>query len=84
MTAPRIGALDPYEKIRAELIQIGNRHPGARRELDDIEAMVAKLAHQHDDATEAQLLERERRGWDNGYSAGMDKLPGDRQRYPRP
>jgi hypothetical protein len=79
-----MGASDPYERIRAELIQVGNRHPSARRDLDDISRMVARLAHAHDDTLDQQLVEAERRGWDKGYSAGLDKLPGDRQRFPRP
>jgi hypothetical protein len=82
--APRMGALDPFEKIRAELIQVGNRHPGARRDMDNIERMVAKLAERQDDKDAEELLEVERRGWDQGYAAGRDRLPGDKQRFPRP
>lgn len=84
MSGPRIGASDPYERIRAELIQVGNRHPSARRDCDDIEAMVARLAHKDDAAMDERLLAAEQRGWDSGYASGFDKLPGDQQRFPRP
>lgn len=82
--APRLGASDIYEQISAELIQIGNRHPAARRDCDDLERLVRRAAHAKDDLDEAKLLQAKRAGWDLGYSAGLDKLPGDRQRFPRP
>lgn len=33
---------------------------------------------------QGSIIERERLGWDNGYAAALDRMPGDSYRFRRP